>query len=213
MMTVRDVKKSSGSEPERGKRLDPEVLAETETLIRLHVWSGFFDPGQVAELINEHSMYEPEEIDQEWLLGQIDAESRRKAVDELTWPSVTDCDRLDQVFERLNASGVLALQNYGWTLASGLWAVESIYAEAGAERSPYVGYCFYHGQDVARAMDSGELMLAFGALPDPEADSAYIGSRTQTFLREAGFVVEWDGSTLSRLLIREIRWQRRLAKG
>src|SRR5262245_38512337 len=39
--------------------------------------------------------------------------------EQATWPAVTDYDRLDAAFAELDASGILARQNYEQTLTSG----------------------------------------------------------------------------------------------
>src|SRR5262245_22315258 len=87
--------------------------------VRRSVRSGFYDPGALVAIIDE-SIFEPNEIDQGWLRAQVEQEFRRKRAEEAAWPDVTDCDRLDRVFESLENQGIMALQNAGQTQSDGL---------------------------------------------------------------------------------------------
>lgn len=176
--------------------------------IRRYVWSGMHDADEIVEIIDE-SILEPGQIDQGWLRAEIDKAFRQKWTEEQTWPEVTDCDRLDQVFEALEEQGILALQNAGYTQSDGLSDVAQFYHQAGGERSGIEGYCFYHRQDLERVMESGELWLAFGHVSGEGEPGVEIGRRIKRAFEATGFAVEWDGSIKTRLLVKGIRWQRR----
>src|SRR5262245_38209180 len=176
--------------------------------VRRHVWSGFHDADEVAEIITE-SIFWRNEIDQNWLRTEIEKAFGQKRAEEETWPEVTDCDRLDRVLELLEQQGILALQNAGYTQSDGLSDVAQLYHETGGQGSGIEGYCFYHGQDLERVMESGELWLAFGHMSGEDEPGVQIGRRINKAFTEAGFVVEWDGSIKTRLLVKGIRWQRR----
>src|SRR5262249_28086762 len=104
-------------------------------------------------------VFHPDESDPSWLRSQTAQKSAEKEAEEATWGSVTDCDRLDQVFDSLEEQGILALQNAGYTQSEGISDVSELYHDAGSEQSGIVGYCFYHGQDLERVMASGNLWL------------------------------------------------------
>ena len=55
----------------------------------------------------------PDDADEAMLHAAVAPEFDRKAAEEASWPNTTDCDRLDQAFEELNARGVIALHNAG----------------------------------------------------------------------------------------------------
>ena len=176
--------------------------------VRRYVWSGMHDAAEIVEIIDE-AIFEPGQIDKGWLRAEIEKAFRQKRAEEETWPEVTDCDRLDRVFEELEEQGILALQNAGYTQSDGLADVSQFYREAGGEQSGIEGYCFYHGQDLERVMESGELWLAFGHVSGEDGPGAEVGRRIKRAFEAAGFAVEWDGSIKTRLLVKAIRWQRR----
>lgn len=182
--------------------------ATVRAAVRRDVYSGFFHPDEIVENVTEAIFWE-NEIDLEWLRGEIGEQFRRKQTEEKHWSEITDCDRLDAVCDALEADGIMALQNAGYTQENGLDDVAQFYREAGGERSGFDGFCFYHGQDLERVMESGELWLTFGHMDGDNAKGVAVGQRIKATFEAAGFEVGWDGSIHTRLLVKGINWQRR----
>lgn len=80
------------------------------------VWSGFHEPVQVREMMDDILESDCDVHSLEAFLG---SEFERKAAAETSWPSETDCDRLDRVFYRLHEEGICALSNAGYTMSDG----------------------------------------------------------------------------------------------
>jgi hypothetical protein len=182
--------------------------ADVLSAIRRHVWAGTYDAEEIVLIVGEE-FFEPGQVDNDWLRARIEEAFRPKRAEEATWPAVTDCDRLDRVFEGLEAQNILALQDAGLTKSDGLEDVFEAYDDAGGERSGIEGYCFYHGQDLERVTKTGKLWLAFGHISGDKKPGVDIGRRIQRAFEAAGFAVEWDGSIGTRLLVKSFRWQRR----
>lgn len=172
--------------------------------VRDLVWAGFYDAEEIAIIIEE-DLGE----DRNWLRQEAEKEMARKRAEEATWPATTDCDRLDRVFNTLEAQGILALQDAGLTKSGGIADVTEAYEDAGAEASGIVGFCFYTGQDLEYVMESGQLWLAFGDIRRDDNRGVEIGRRIKHALEDAGFTVEWSGSVGIRILVKSFRWQRR----
>jgi hypothetical protein len=172
------------------------------------VWSGFYGPAEIETILCEE-MYEPGEIDADRVRERIEEEFRRKRAEEATWGEVTDCDRLDRVFDALGRQGIVCLQNAGMTQSDGFSDVSEAYDRAGGDGSGIVGFCFYHGQDLTRVIEGGDLYLAFGAIKDVDDRGLEVGGLIVDALRRDGFEVEWDHSTKTRILVKGIRWQSR----
>ena len=185
--------------------------AAAEQAIRLCVRSGFYDVEQIVEMVSE-TIFAPESVDEDWLRGEIDAafaEHRRMAAG---WPDQTDCDRLDRVFASLNNQDIVAIQNAGYTQSDGISDAKEAYVAAGGKNSNIKGYCFYHGQDLERAVKGEGLWLAFGCFAADEGRGVDIGRRVVTAAEVEGFNTKWDGTVATRILLQNIHWQRRLAK-
>jgi hypothetical protein len=176
--------------------------------IALWVGSGFYSGAQIEAMMADIAA---DGCDLDALKALVAPALRRKRNDERNWPSVTDCDRLDQIFGELHESGICALANAGYTMADGHDDV----AEALAASPPghYRGYCFYHGQDVERAVRGQGLLIAFGHLRGDPLRSQRIGQAVAAALADAGFAIEWDGSSKQRIHLPALRWQRRAGGG
>jgi hypothetical protein len=188
--------------------------------IYIHVWGGFYDQAEVEEIILEAIREEQEifldddaaendTINEEAIRTMIQIEFARKQAAEQTWPKQTDCDRLDQVFNTLNTIGILALQNAGYTQSDGLDDIAQLYAEAGGEQSSIRGYCFYHSQDLERAVQGQGLYLAFGHVDETNEGKVEIGRSIEQILRQADLLAVWDGSGQTRIFLPEIDWKKR----
>ncbi|HKS57791.1 MAG TPA: hypothetical protein VJS12_21010 [Steroidobacteraceae bacterium] len=186
--------------------LDEDILQE----IRRFVRGGFNDRDEIVTICCEE-MYEPGELDQQEVERVVDSEFAAVARELKSWPAVTDCDKLDAVFARLNERNIIALQNAGYTQSDGHEDVFEAY-ERHPQKARIAGYCFYHGQDLARAVDGDGLYLAFGPI-DPrreESEGPAIGAAIVEELKRAGFEVDWNGTFAKRICVPKLDWKRRV---
>lgn len=172
--------------------------------IRTWVWSGFFTPDEVQEFIGDIL---EDDADESMLRAAVDPEFQKKAQDEKSWPAITDCDRLDAAFDEMEASGLIALQNAGYTMSDGHADVGDAYEAR--DQSRIKGYCFYHGQDLERAVAGDGLMLAFGDLEEGKSQKAEIGQLVKSVFEKHGLAVSWDGDPEKRINLPKIDWKRR----
>lgn len=172
--------------------------------IRTWVWSGFYSLTDIDAMMAD--ILEPD-ADEPTLREFAKSELRAKLQAQAAWPPITDCDRLDAAFNALNSRGVIALQNAGYTMSEGYEDVGE--ALAALDRSKIRGYCFYHGQDLARAVGGDGLMLAFGDLADTAEETIRVGALVKAELEHQDLKVEWDGNPEKRINLPQIQWQRR----
>ncbi|SKB02767.1 hypothetical protein SAMN02745166_03681 [Prosthecobacter debontii] len=187
--------------------LPDDVNDDILDAIRVRVWSGFYDEAEVQELIDEVLEDGADEVR---LRAAVAPEFSRKAEAEGTWPETTDCDRLDAVFQRLAQRGVLGLHNAGYTMSDGHEDANDQLAKEPSGR--YFGYCFYHGQDLERAVRGEGLMLAFDHVEGDVPEKIKVAQVIRDELESAGFVLSWDGTSNKRIHIPKFHWQRRYQK-
>jgi hypothetical protein len=199
------VEEAIGDERPRGHPMS-EADEYILDAIKKWVWSGFYSPSDVNAMIDD--ILEPD-ADEAMLRAAVQPEFEKKITAEESWPVETDCDRLDAAFDDLNSRGVVALQNAGYTMTDGLEDVSQALGERG--RTGVIGYCFYHGQDMERAVVGGGLMIAFGDLKDDKEKKGEVGRFIKEVLEQHGFSVEWNGNPEKRLSIPTIAWKRRRA--
>ena len=173
-------------------------------VVRTQVWSGFCRPRDVHRVI--HDLLE-NGADEAALRAAAAVEFRRKAAAERAWPGTTDCDRLNQAFADMNARGIIALQNAGYTMSDGLEDVSDALQRRKTRDAQ--GYCFYHSQDVMQALRGRGLLLAFGVFGADAAREVELGHLVKRVLEGHGLVVAWDGDPATRLHIPDLDWQRR----
>jgi hypothetical protein len=171
--------------------------------MRRAVWSGFYGPDEVHRIIDDIL---EDGADEPFLRATVQQEFDKKAAAETTWPTITECDRLDQAFQELDAHGIIALHNAGYTMSDGFSDIAEELHERG--REGVEGYCFYHGQDLERAVDGERLLLAFGDLDDNKESKTRIGRAVAEAITRHGFTVHWNGDPEVRLEI-DIDWKRR----
>lgn len=183
--------------------------AEALDSIRYLVWSGHYDRDEVFNIVDE-DVFESDGEDEVWLGRAVAREFRKKREAERGWPAITNCDRLDRVFESLQGRGILTRHRCGLTIQDGLDVIEGLYAEAGGKRSGLTGYCFYHLQDMEGAMEGdGGLWLAFGSFFPSRKGAVAVGQLVREEFERVGFPVKWDGTAESRIYLKGFRWQRR----
>ena len=174
--------------------------------VRQWVWSGFYSQDDVHDMIEDIL---EDDVDDDKVRSTVAPEFEKKALAEAGWPQVTDCDRLDEAFGSLNDRGIIALQNAGYTMSDGLSDVgEEL---ACRDRSEVKGYCFYHGQNLERAMAGDGLWLAFCDLEGSDEGKRAVASLVVEALTKVGLQAEWDGEPSTRIHLPKIDWKRRFA--
>lgn len=186
--------------------LKTEISEEIECFIR----SGFFDQQKTEQAIQD--MFLGEIIDQVWLHEQIEDCFHRNLTRQQQWPEKMDFDRLVVVFDQLNLKKIIALHAPGYTRQDGESDCWEMHTNLLNKDITTIGYCFYHMQDVAHALQSSArgLLLAFGSYPDSESEAVKIGHIIVDELRAQGFEVEWDKTAEKRIWIKSFAWQKRL---
>ena len=172
--------------------------------IKSQVWSGFYDESDIHQLIDDII---EEGANEKMLRDCVPIEFGKKLVAEKSWPEQTACDRLDNAFETLRSNKIAAIQNAGYTMSDGFTEVAEMVHQIGNDGVR--GYCFYHGQDLERAVTGDGLMLAFGDLDDSLDGKIEIGNIVVDTMQSHGFDVEWDQNPEKRITTGSFEWQRR----
>lgn len=193
--------------------LDPE---DTRERILDLVGSGFHPDADIEWMITDEHL-DPDELtaeDRAWVKAETARACAAKRAAEATWPAQTEYDRLEAVFAQLRGEKIIALHRAGNTLSDGHDDVREAWRAAGRATSGIHGCCFYHAQDLARAMHGGRLHLAFsgGMIPDVEqreANSQAVGHRIVALLLAAGFGAKWSGNINERIEVDIGQWRKR----
>ena len=117
--------------------------------------------------------------------------------------------RLRAVFAALNARGIVAVENAGYTQSDGWDDVNEIAAKLAERGERPRAAVFYHGQDVQRGKRGEGLSLTFGsyAARRTEADSLAVGHIIVGLLEANGFRPKWDGTLTTRVHTGRFEWR------
>jgi hypothetical protein len=181
--------------------------------VDLRVRSGFGSSEEVVSGVAQ--LVEDEVGPAPALVEELEAHARRRLeeqrAEEDRWTEDTTNDAIDRAWEELNAAGIVALQNAGYTMSDG-W--EDANDAAADSAVPPRGATFYHGQDLERGVRGEGLHLAFGAYEEGaghEAASLAVAREVCAALDRHGVPVEWNGRIDSRIRVLPFAWRKRRA--
>lgn len=185
--------------------LPEDTLSEVDTFVR----AGFYDRDEIVGIFLEE-LYAPGDLDPQAVRDAVDSAFTSHDAEKQSWPAVTDYDRLKNAFESLRGQGVIAMHNAGNTQSDGFSDFREALVRA-PDKTKVAGYCFYHWQDVERAVAGEGLYLAFGP-SDPEQEETQgvkVGNLVMMALKDAGLRATWNGSFDQRILLPDFDWKRR----
>ncbi|NEC66620.1 hypothetical protein [Streptomyces sp. SID9727] len=117
---------------------------------------------------------------------------------------VTDPDRLERAFARLDRGGITAREDFTCCRSCGM-------SEIGAAgREDARGFVFFHGQGTESAAAGHGLALYYGGFDDSAETTAAVGREVVAALGEAGLTVMWDGSPDKAIELTDLDWRKRL---
>jgi hypothetical protein len=190
----------------------------TLPIIRAQVWGGFEDQESILWdcLQAGCGADEPTDDDIAWVKEQLASEWNDKLAKEHSWPPKVEFDRLEEVFAQLRNEGVISLHRAGGDMSGGLHEVRECRDAEGDRKGRFIGYCFYHSQDLDRAVASGRMFLAFGAIGST-SDAAElrkekniaVAARIIDLLNAANFVASWSGDFSERIHVDLGQWRKR----
>lgn len=178
--------------------------------IYTQVRSGFFSLEEIKDNISEEvedNGFE-DEISEEWVNNQLDNVYTNLLEDSKQWSFPTDTDLLISAFDELaELSKIIALHYPGYTIEDGEYEVTEVERVLLDNNKKSEGYCFYHGQDLERAIQGKGLYISFQKINN-ESDtvSKQIANKIVQILEKHNLKVEWNGKADSRILIPNFKW-------
>jgi hypothetical protein len=190
-------------------RSPQKTLDEMQQTIERDVAAGFSTPDEIER--NAIEIYS-DDMDPASLRPQAKRFRRdalaKHAAAQATWPTVTDCDRLDKAFAELEQRGIVARQNFS---DCGTCGAAEIGDEIDATRKKgreVRGYVFYHMQDTESAAEGYGLYLNYGSVGPDEKAALKIAAEAVESLKRQGLETNWNGSIRQRIGVK-LDWKRR----
>ena len=174
---------------------------------------GFLSIDEIQENILEEiedNEFE-DEISEEWAFDKIREENQKLLSESKQWKSPTDTERLIKAFDELADKNIIALHNAGYTTSDGEYEVVEVERDLRENEVESDGYCFYHEQDLARAivLEDSSLFIAFQKVDNTDdAITIEVGKVVAEVLIDNDFRIKWDGSARTKIEIPGFRWQK-----
>lgn len=140
----------------------------------------------------------------------VDTAFTAQAIEEVTWPSVTDNDRLNSAFEALEAQGVLARQDFTDCKLCGYDALKEEAREKRLKGINVRGWVFYDWENTEEAMQGNGLYLQYRCAPGCRNTTPGIGREIVAVLRARNLCPEWSDKSEDAIRVPMV-WQRRVA--
>ena len=150
------------------------------------------------------------EISEDWATQHIEAEWQSRLNEAKTWKSPTDTERLIAAFDELCDQNIIALHNAGYTTSDGEYEVVDVERKLRDNGIVSDGYCFYHEQDLSRAIakEDPSLYIAFQKVDnEDDAVTIAVGKKVVDVLKKHQFEVDWNESPTTKILIPNFKWE------
>ena len=148
------------------------------------------------------------EISDEWIRETLTNAYEKHEQKSKAWQRPTDTDKLHAAFDHLCRGKIVALHNAGYTQSDAIYDIQDVWQDLEDEGIKPIGYCYYHGQDLERVIETGELTIGFyGERKNNDKEAIIIGNKVVDALKKQGFEINWDGSASKRIVIENFNWQ------
>ena len=151
-----------------------------------------------------------DEISEDWATQHIEAEWNSRLNETKTWKTPTDTERLIAAFDELCDQNIIALHNAGYTTSDGEYEVVDVERKLRDNGIVSDGYCFYHEQDLSRAIakEDPSLYIAFQKVDnEDDAVTIAVGKKVVEVLKKHQFEVDWNESPTTKILIPNFKWE------
>lgn len=148
------------------------------------------------------------EVSEEWVTETLTREYEKNLSDSKTWSKETDTEKLRLVFDKLRKNKIVTAHSIGYDTSEAIYDIQEIWQELEDHDIHPIGYCYYHGQDLERVIETGDLCIGFSGVKEKnEKEAIGIGNKVVDALKEAGFTVEWNNSASERIIVTNFNWQ------
>lgn len=176
--------------------------------IQKDVLFGFYDEYSISETIHD-MFYDVDNFDSDWLNAEISKQFTQHKNANPLWQKPTDFDKLVAVFDQLNKEKIVSLHKAGYTRQDAEGDCREIIDELSSLGINAKGYCYYHTQDLERAIGEEEMLfIGFDSVDYNDEVATEIAQRILALLQENGFQTSWDGTVKTRIKVQNINWQK-----
>jgi hypothetical protein len=186
-----------------------EIKQEALEQLELDIKFGFENTEEIFDSIRD-MFYEEEDFDDDWLKQAIAQKYDQHQRNSLKWTHPTDFEKLALAFDDLIKEKIVCIHKAGYTKSDGegdcMETIEKL-NELGVKA---IGFCYYHTQDLARAVDPDirNLYLGFDSPVQNDKEALAVANKIIEKLKSHGFTVNWPETVAERIEIKNIDWKK-----
>jgi len=194
------------SSSENQKYIDEIIYSE----IRTALFSIKEIEEKIIETVEDNGF--EKEFSKSWVKSRIKEAYQELLTESKNWKSPTDVELLSKAFNELAKDGIIALHNAGYDSSEGIDEVQEIVTKLKKKsiKKP-IGYCFYHQQDLERAIlpTHSNLYLSFNTLKNiSDKDTIKLGQKIVKILENYHFKINWNETVNTKIEILNFKWQK-----
>ncbi|MDX2045894.1 MAG: hypothetical protein SFU87_03860 [Chitinophagaceae bacterium] len=186
-----------------------DIKNEALEQLELDIKFGFENEEELFDSIRE-MFYGEDDFDEVWLRQIISEKYKQHQKDSLTWTRPTDFDKLVKTFDELIEEKIVCLHKAGYTKQDGEGDCTETIEKLNELGVKVIGFCYYHSQDLARAVDPDirNLYLGFDSPTQDDNEALQVADKIVTKLRKNDFEVSWAGTVDQRIEVKNITWRK-----
>lgn len=186
-----------------------DIKSQALEQLVLDVKFGFDSEEEIFDGIRD-MFYDEDDFDEDWLRKKISEEYNQHQKDSVTWIRPNDFDRLAKTFDQLIKEKIVCLHKAGYTKQDGEGDCMETIEKLNEIGFKAIGFCYYHSQDLARAVDKDirNLYLGFDSPLQDDTPALHVANKIVAALKENNFDVSWAGTIDQRIEIKNINWQK-----
>jgi len=190
------------------EKMNQEIKNEAIEQLEKDILFGFENGDDLLESISE-MFYDEDDFDENWLKKEIEVRLKNHQTESLNWEKPTDFERLVKSFDELNEEKIVSLHRAGYTRQDGEDDCSEIIAELKEIGITTKGYCFYHTQDLERAIGEEKMLfIGFDSYNREDELAKEVAEKIVEVLKKNGFNTKWNGSLDTRIEILNINWKK-----
>lgn len=179
--------------------------------IYTQVRSGFHSVDDIKDYITEEIEDNgvEDEVSQEWAFEQINDVYEELKSESTSWNAPTQTNHLIAAFDELAENKIIALHYAGYTNEDAEFEVSEVERALRDNNEKSVGYCFYHGQDLERAVRGEGMYISFQKIDNvSDVVSKEVAKQIVEILEKHTLEVDWNGKSSSRIFLPNFKWER-----
>lgn len=150
-----------------------------------------------------------DEVSEEWAYEQIEKVYEELLQESKSWHHPNHTERLIAAFDEMAENKIIALHFPGYTNEDGEYEVEEVERTLIDNDTKSVGYCFYNGEDLEKAIKGDGLYLHFQKLNNVnDVITKELAQKIIQILQKHQLEVEWNGKAISPIFLPKFVWQK-----